>query len=172
MSLLEKKWGEELYAKAAKELSVGSASCYSLLKSLQNWKGRGLCCVVLPLSSTRGIQTGCFLRCTEEFLGGGKKGRGLFSLLCSLHPVGIAARGGWVSRKFMDNGKKMKGGSFFFLPCQLWPWQSVQQQNKQAFILLFLLQSVFSSEVFKKRKLRRDLTDSWRKDARRMEPSS
>lgn len=30
----------------------------------------------------------------DEFLGGGKKGRGLFHLLCSLHPVEIATRGG------------------------------------------------------------------------------
>lgn len=30
----------------------------------------------------------------KNFLVVGKKGRGLFSLLCSLHPVGIAARGG------------------------------------------------------------------------------
>lgn len=70
MSLLKKEFGKELYAKSAKELSVGSASCYYLLKSPQNWKDRGLCCVVLPLPSTRGMQTAYFLGGTECILGG------------------------------------------------------------------------------------------------------
>lgn len=82
MSLLE--LDKELYAKSVKELPAGSASCYYLLKTLQNSKDRGLYGVVLLVPATRGTQTAYGAPSVYwEEVPDGKNVGDLMSLLCS-----------------------------------------------------------------------------------------
>lgn len=125
VSLLEKKWDKELYAKAAKELSVGSASCYYLLKSLQSWKDM-LCCLTVSLNKGHTdwiLAQGHWVHTGKNLLVVGRNEEGC-SLSLAAYILWKLLLGVTNSRKFMGNGKKEKGGSF--LPCQLWPWESAQ----------------------------------------------
>lgn len=82
----------------------------------------------------------------QELLSGGRKEEGCSlssaAFFLSLHPVGIATTGDWISGNLSSK-----------------------------ISILFLLQSVFSFEVFKRR-LRKALINTWRETAKRMEPRS
>lgn len=115
MSSVEKYLDKKLDAKSAVELSAGSASCYCLLQPLQNWKDRGLHCVLtIPLNKGRAdcnVPWGHWVyvgksslkveRCWE-----------LISLCSTLH--------GWISPclwKITGNEMRRKGALLRFLPC-------------------------------------------------------